>query len=688
MCQSPVTTPPGVSRSSLFLCAFVSPSRREAKESLERQRAESEARVQALREGGRGSGKGGSGSKRVLEREHHKRERTDNSARPGKKALKLQKKKKVDPETGSVPSLPLSPPHSPPLPSLPPLSPSPTSSPVSPLTLQMCKSVELKLAKCDSGDGSGREKGPGKGVEKSRFYSTHSEDSSKASAGGKERGRERVRRRDGEWRKVRGRSGQGSPADRGVGEEGGRGEGEGGGSGSMAEAQSVPTPTPLEDTSTSLGGGRNWVDLTSDLFGESGSESDCVILSSSCSSGEEEIMNISFEAALSSMEPARGRGKGKGRLERRRKGGERGERGKGGERGERGRGGERGERGRKDKDKRRKIVGVKRKGVEGAVMEQGKAKLETRKEETPKKKSLMRRKSAGGSMKYSDSGPSSGSAGGSHSGSSKPGQLAAPGRVGNTAAGGEMEGEREGLRVVEGGLGEEERGEGSDVVGEVAEGRVGGGRREGGGRVGVPSADLVRLAMKGKVREKAEGKVGKRAPLKQPLRRPSGTGKHDKMEAEKRGSRKLSESEPAPSNPDQGSFQPNPQSLINLSAKSKNIHTYNSHPRPPPSTSVSQVQRSHQPPPTSTPTAKPTYTIFKKKEVTLTGRPEDVISCFPSSTLLLLSYSAPVLLHDEGLPPDRAAAVGEWVSHGHRRGGRGQHQVDKSSSFRHTASWL
>ena len=57
---------------------------------------------------------------------------------------------------------------------------------------------------------------------------------------------------------------------------------------------------PSEKTSPT-----NLIDLSAELFGESDSSSDCVVLSSPLSSGEEEIMNISFEAALRSVEPQR-----------------------------------------------------------------------------------------------------------------------------------------------------------------------------------------------------------------------------------------------------------------------------------------------------------------------------------------------------------------------------------------------
>ena len=49
--------------------------------------------------------------------------------------------------------------------------------------------------------------------------------------------------------------------------------------------------------------------LKSELFGESDSD-DCIILSSSCSSGEEDIMNMSFEEALKGVESTRAKVKG------------------------------------------------------------------------------------------------------------------------------------------------------------------------------------------------------------------------------------------------------------------------------------------------------------------------------------------------------------------------------------------
>ena len=69
-----------------------------------------------------------------------------------------------------------------------------------------------------------------------------------------------------------------------------------------------------EDIEGRVGRGGNEGDLDTellkiDLFGES--DSDCVALSSPCSSGEEEIMNVSFEDALRGTELGRGR-RGKG----------------------------------------------------------------------------------------------------------------------------------------------------------------------------------------------------------------------------------------------------------------------------------------------------------------------------------------------------------------------------------------
>ena len=69
-----------------------------------------------------------------------------------------------------------------------------------------------------------------------------------------------------------------------------------------------------DDIEGRVGRGGNEGDLDTellkiDLFGES--DSDCVALSSPCSSGEEEIMNVSFEDALRGTELGRGR-RGKG----------------------------------------------------------------------------------------------------------------------------------------------------------------------------------------------------------------------------------------------------------------------------------------------------------------------------------------------------------------------------------------
>ena len=76
-----------------------------------------------------------------------------------------------------------------------------------------------------------------------------------------------------------------------------------------SSVSSHPTPTLTSAQHTTSRGHSSTGTLKSELFGDFDSDTDCVILSSPCSSGEEEIMNISFEDALRGVEVRRGRGR-------------------------------------------------------------------------------------------------------------------------------------------------------------------------------------------------------------------------------------------------------------------------------------------------------------------------------------------------------------------------------------------
>lgn len=399
---------------------------------------------------------------------------------------------------------------------------SPTSSPslhspplLSPLILKKCKNVKVSLTKCDvertsSGEDTttistaDREAEISVGIEEdtalksSQFYSVSrgsSEIKKKKAEGGRDsscdvRGiRDRVPaiRRDSRSRSER--TSHEVPENTDI---------------LVTCVTTKPPSTAQRERTSSQTGPNDMETLKSTLFGDSDSDSDCIMLPSPCSSGEEEIINISFEDALRGVESSRGKGGG------------------------------------------RRPVGVvsdrKMKGREGGR----------------KGKERVREKTAGGLRGL-----------------------------------GEGSGE-----VVSGGSSLKK------VVSKKGEGR----------RMSRDASDTASKA----------GQRKSSVDQQRPTRRASGS------EQRKDGSSQL----PRPSNskaksvrtlstddgcsglpgnnPDDLAFIPDSRSLVNLSAVAKSNQLT--------STSVKR-QRSHQAPPpfSQPPIAKPTYTIFKKKEVNVTG---------------------------------------------------------------------
>ena len=565
--------------------------RKEAKEFLGKQREISDARVHALREdrccpgkttptpsqGAESAREANDSSSSELGVRLRDRPATHTPKQLGKNALKLKKKKKVASRTSTDSA----------------------SSPLSPQLMQKCNNLELRLTKCASVDGNGgagnrradhcRERTAKRsetstpldseadeGLGTSLLYSSRSGGSSKRSksevAGKRELGGEKVKRA--EEREILAVGDKLLVAQRDTNAEkrldlGRRREQEYTDiqphttrQVSVSEGTACPQPTTADVGERCAVA----VDLTSELFGDS--DSDCVMLPSPCSSGEEEIMNISFEAALKSVEPVKSS--------------------------------QNSQTGRRE---------GKRVGTEGGL-----GKIQQRKAEVRGK---MTKESKDKEMKAKVK----------DRGSKFKAKSAAVGREGGAGRGGE------------GGV--------------VARPRS---------RVGKPEQEV----WEDKEREEVEqrrakrvtcSKVGKRRPMtlstsatREKIRRAS-LSELEKEESSSQSSllqkgsvskatrlqRSGSKEESRPecrdsgsdvspaNNPDDLSFRPNSQSLVNLSAVAKsNRPTPSSLPRPPaasPSGSSTRGQRSQKTPPTSasTPVPRPTYTIFKKKEVTFTG---------------------------------------------------------------------
>lgn len=441
---------------------------------------------------------------------------------------KIQKlKKKVVPSNSVTP---LSPILSPSLQSPPTLSPSLQSPPilsplsVSPQILKKCRSVKVSLTKCDierssSGDDTlaigtadkvaeisvGNEEDAA--LRSSQFYSVNRKSSTDIKK--KEKG-ERERERLSDVKGIKDRA----PATRRRHDR---------------TSHQVPESTDILVTSDTIrlpstahkgrtpsqtaSVGSNDVDmetLKSTLFGDSDSDSDCVILASSCSSGEEEIMSISFEDALRGVDLSRGRGGGRrpvGVVSKRKT------EGKGGG----------------------------RKGVKG--------------------KERVREKTGGGGKELEEGGSV------------------------------EVVSDESSLNKVV------KRKEGRRIPRDISDTAGKGGQRK-------SSLDQKRP------NRRASGSKDISSQLPHPANGSRSKAKSDRKLSKNDGD--VGSSGFPGNNPDDLAFKPDSRSLVNLSAVAKSNQLT--------STSV-KGQRSHQAPPPSSPApiSKPTYTIFKKKEVNVTG---------------------------------------------------------------------
>ena len=567
--------------------------RKEAKEFLDKQREISDARVHALREDGCGPGKTTPTPSQGAE---SAREASDSSSselgvrlrdRPathtpkqlGKNALKLKKKKVVSrTSTDSA------------------------SSPLSPQLMQKCNNLELRLTKCASVDGNGgagnrradhcRERTAKRretstpldseadeGLGTSLLYSSRSGGSSKRSksavAGKRELGGEKVKRA--EDREISAVGDKVSVSQRDTNAEKRLDVGRGREQEytdvqplttrqvSVSEGTACPQPTTADVGEHCAVA----VDLTSELFGDS--DSDCVMLPSPCSSGEEEIMNISFEAALKSVVPVKSR--------------------------------QNSQTGRRE---------GKRVGTEGGLGKIQQRKAEVRGKMTKESKDKeMKAKVKDRGSKFKAKSAAVGREGGAGRGGEggKVSVVARPrSRVGKTEEEVWEEKEREEV--------EQRR------AVRVTSSKVGKRRPRmlstSATREKIRRASLSELEKEESSSQSSLSQKGSVSKATRPQRRVS--------KEESRPECRDSGSDVSPANnPDDLSFRPNSQSLVNLSAVAKsNRPTPSSLPRPPaasPSGSSTRGQRSQKAPPTSasTPVPRPTYTIFKKKEVTFTG---------------------------------------------------------------------
>ena len=297
-------------------------------EFLEKQRESSDARVRAHSDGGGcGSNKTTPTRVEVAETGIKRSENIDKdssasgswSTQSSKKSLKLRKKGKAAfcVSTGaSSPSL------GSPVPSL--------SSGLSQKLVERCRSVEVRLTKCAVGRGSketvttgvpedvvliATESEPESAVTASQFYSTTVRHNPTVSSS--EEMVKRKKKKDKEKKETKKKVGTEDSGKRhsvrssSTSSRDGRGE-------KIETNRSTPLPvedhqvtTPvssqLSRTASRGHSSSDTLALKSELFGDS--DSDCVVLSSPCSSGEEEIMNISFEEALKGVEVRGGRGR-------------------------------------------------------------------------------------------------------------------------------------------------------------------------------------------------------------------------------------------------------------------------------------------------------------------------------------------------------------------------------------------
>ena len=187
--------------------------------------------------------------------------------------------------------------------------------------MERCKRVKLSVVKCDAsnitkdgergrrGEGGAKKRERGQG-EEVQTVDTEGDGGKEIQGEGKEgergeqRRREKQRERKGKMMERRKRS----ELEEGVGDEGKE-------TPVVVCLDEEPQSPPQHKTKPC---GQDSVNIILDSSSASGSESDCIVVSTSCSTGEEEIMGISFEAALSAMEPLRaeaggGVGKRRGR---------------------------------------------------------------------------------------------------------------------------------------------------------------------------------------------------------------------------------------------------------------------------------------------------------------------------------------------------------------------------------------
>lgn len=471
--------------------------RQEAREFLDKQRESSDARVRAHRDSGCGSSETTPTCKEAIlsssqegKDESMMQGQSEAVASPthrtGKKALKLSTKKKKAVSTSSVSSL------SPSLQSPTLLSPSSVSTQL----VQRCKNVKVSLTKCDIErrddrvtitpadkvtETSARNKEDA-GL-KGSFYSFNRR---KSSTEKKEVERERVRQSG-----VKDRA----PATRTDSSSSNR----------TACVSPVTTdilvicdtrPTGALTTSSS----RDVETLKSSLFGDSDSDSDCIMLPSSCSSAEEEIMNISFEDALRGVEVC--------------------------------------------EQRRQPGVVAKRKKGEGRKVAKGKERVKEKAAGERRRERIVSGKSSS----------------------------------------------REMVR---------EKGRGRQVY-----------TSNTAGKKGQRKSSLSDIQRPTRRSSSSEQRKDSSSQLPHPQ-----NSSVSKARSERRLSKDDECSGTHGNNPDDLAFKPDSQSLVNLSAIAKSNQ--------PTSTSLSSVrgQRSHQAPPpsSSAPIAKPSYTIFQKKEVNVTG---------------------------------------------------------------------
>ena len=510
--------------------------RKEAREFLDQQRKTSDDRVRAHRDSGCGSSEttptGSEETPSSKERKsigHNESEAASSLPQPTRKNIHKLKKKAIPPNSIS-PLSPTLPPTS-----SPSLHSPPILSPLSPQILRKCRSVKVSLTKCDierssSGDDTLAIGTAGKEVEisvrneedtlrSSQFYPVSRRSSIEIKKKKKEAGGERDRQSD-----VKGTRDRAPATTRDSNRRRER-------TSHKDSTDILVTCDTIRPSSTSHKGrtpsqtasvGSNDLDveiLKSTLFGDSDSDSDCIMLPSSCSSGEEEIMNVSFEDALRGVELSRGRGG------------------------------------------RRRPVGVV---------------------------SKTKTEGKGGSRKV----------------------VKGKERVREKTGGGWRE-------LGEGGSGEVVSGESSKKVVKRREGDI--------------TRDTSNTASKGGQRKSS-------LDQQRPTRRASGSkGISSQLSHPPNGSRSKAKSDRRLSgneadvgssglhgnNPDDFAFKPDSRSLVNLSAVAKSNQLT--------STSV-KGQRSHQAPPPSSPApiSKPTYTIFKKKEVNVTG------TCIPPSHMIVM----------------------------------------------------